>query len=1065
VCYYADRLTDILGAPPGQFATYWPATPFLVAVLLVSSRRVWPVLIVSGLGGMALADIRDGWPIGFEIWFTLGNLADVLIATFGISYLFKRVPQFSSIKALAKYFLAAVLLAPCVSALLGASVNMPGGYWLEWRLWFFADALGFLTVTPAILTWVIEGREWSRKSKNYIELAVLITTLLACGYLTFMGTGRWQSPAMLYSLVPVLLWAALRLGLKGVSTSMVLVALLSIWGAIHDRGPFTGRGPLNNALSIQIFLFFAAISFMALAVLVEEQKRAQQALADEGNQLAEAQRLAQVGSWWWDPRTDTVTWSDELYRIAGRDPRLPAPSYKEHPKLYTPESWERLQQAVEKAMRTGAPYELDLEMVLPDGATKWLMARGEALRDAAGRIAYLRGTVRDITERKQFEKSLLWRLEFEGLLSDLSRTFINLAEEDIDANLDQSLGRLGKFLQLDRIALFEFSPDHTEFVLSYSWNAPGVAKPPASVATANVPWWTDRVLRGEEALTSHTNDLPEQASAEKKFFHERGIMSAASIPLKVGGEIDGVISFITMKRQVLWTSDLVNQLRIIADILWNALRRKRGMEALLASQAVVRSAEERFRLAMNNVASGVYTLDPQGLVTFMNPAAEAMFGWTNAELLGKKMHDVTHYKHPDGTPFPASECPGLQVLQKGIELREHEDLFIRKDGSFFPVVFSASPLKKGDEAIGIVVGFRDDTLHREAERAIRESEERFRLVANAAPVMIWMSGVDKLCTYFNRGWLEFTGRPIEKELGNGWAGGIHHEDRERCLATYAKAFDQREPFGMEYRLRRHDGEYRWILDHGVPRFNDGSFAGYIGTCVDITERKSAEQALSTMSQRLIEVQEEERTWIARELHDDINQRLAVLAVKLSGLKQSLPATSTDLRKKIKEVSKEIVDLGNDVQSLSHRLHSSKLEILGLDVATAGFCREFSDRQGVKIDFHSENVPRDLPKDVSLSLFRAMQEALQNAAKHSGSREFEVSLTGSASEIELTVHDSGIGFKPEEALEGQGLGLTSMKERLKLVGGELLIDSRSQHGTTVHMRVPLSSKGKSAGAAG
>jgi PAS domain S-box-containing protein len=180
-------------------------------------------------------------------------------------------------------------------------------------------------------------------------------------------------------------------------------------------------------------------------------------------------------------------------------------------------------------------------------------------------------------------------------------------------------------------------------------------------------------------------------------------------------------------------------------------------------------------------------------------------------------------------------------------------------------------LKKGAQTVGIVVGFRDDTQRREAERVVRESEARFRLVANAAPVMIWMSGVDKLCTYFNQPWLKFTGRSLEAELGNGWSEGVHPEDLTRCSETYIHAFDRREPFAMEYRLRRHDGEYRWILDQGVPRFNEGgSFAGYIGSCSDITERKLAEEALAGLSRKLLEAQEQERTRIARELHDDIS---------------------------------------------------------------------------------------------------------------------------------------------------------------------------------------------------
>src|SRR5438034_929782 len=137
---------------------------------------------------------------------------------------------------------------------------------------------------------------------------------------------------------------------------------------------------------------------------------------------------------------------------------------------------------------------------------------------------------------------------------------------------------------------------------------------------------------------------------------------------------------------------------------------------------------------------------------------------------------------------------------------------------------------------------RDITLRKQAEDALRESEERFRTVANAAPVMIWMSGTDKACTFFNKGWLGFTGRKLEQELGNGWADGVHREDFDRCHKVYESCFDARQPFTMEYRLRRHDGEYRWILDTGTPRFaDDGAFLGYIGSCIDITERKRGEE--------------------------------------------------------------------------------------------------------------------------------------------------------------------------------------------------------------------------------
>ena len=138
-----------------------------------------------------------------------------------------------------------------------------------------------------------------------------------------------------------------------------------------------------------------------------------------------------------------------------------------------------------------------------------------------------------------------------------------------------------------------------------------------------------------------------------------------------------------------------------------------------------------------------------------------------------------------------------------------------------------------------------------SEAGMRESDERFRIVADAAPVLIWMSGVDKLCTFFNKPWLEFTGRSLELEMGNGWAEGVHADDLQRCLKTYAKAFDTRKPFVMQYRLRRNDGEYRWISDDGVPRYDaQGEFAGYIGSCVDVTELLKKEEALRESEERM-----------------------------------------------------------------------------------------------------------------------------------------------------------------------------------------------------------------------
>ena len=344
--------------------------------------------------------------------------------------------------------------------------------------------------------------------------------------------------------------------------------------------------------------------------------------------------------------------------------------------------------------------------------------------------------------------------------------------------------------------------------------------------------------------------------------------------------------------------------------------------------------------------------------------------------------------------------------------------------------------------------------HEQAAHVVRESEERFRLVANTAPVMIWTAGTDRLCTYVNQPWLEFTGRLLEAELGNGWAEGVHNEDVKRCLETYARAFDQRQSFAMEYRLRRKDGEYRWIVDIGVPRFNpDGTFAGYIGSCLDVTDRKLAEEALASVGRRLIEAQEEERKWIARELHDDIGQRIALVAVELDRCGQQVTNAPTIVRDHIRQASQLVSDVSDDIQAISHRLHSSKLEYLGLATAAKTFCRDLSEQRHVRIEFKHSDIPAALPKEISLCLFRVLQEALQNAVKHSGAADVSVKVQGTLDGIHLTVSDSGVGFNWRHAVNGRGLGLISMRERLRLVNGELSIQSEPGRGTTILARVP------------
>ena len=295
----------------------------------------------------------------------------------------------------------------------------------------------------------------------------------------------------------------------------------------------------------------------------------------------------------------------------------------------------------------------------------------------------------------------------------------------------------------------------------------------------------------------------------------------------------------------------------------------------------LRTSEEKFSKAFRESPMAL-TLSSKKDYRYLdvNETFERLTGWRRDEVIGRTPFDISLWVDP------TERVAAVKRLAAEGSIRDVEFRYRRKDGTEMVGLGAAELIKIGNEQCVLSV-VADITQRKRAEEAVKESELRFRLLADTAPVLIWMSGTDKLCTYFNKPWLGFTGKSIDAELGNGWLEGVHSEDFQRCFETYTQAFDSRTDFRMEYRLRRSDGEYRWVLDIGVPRFNqDHSFAGYIGTCIDVTERKRAEEALSGISRKLIEAQEQERTRIARELHDDIGQRLALLAIGLQQLQKS-----------------------------------------------------------------------------------------------------------------------------------------------------------------------------------
>jgi PAS domain S-box-containing protein len=342
-----------------------------------------------------------------------------------------------------------------------------------------------------------------------------------------------------------------------------------------------------------------------------------------------------------------------------------------------------------------------------------------------------------------------------------------------------------------------------------------------------------------------------------------------------------------------------------------------------------------------------------------------------------------------------------------------------------------------------------------AQKALFESEARFRIMGDAAPSFIWMSDQKGNFTYLNKQTLDFTGATAQDPNGDGWTAYIHPDDLAAALAASTQGLQRRERFLREYRVRRRDGAYRWMFDIANPRFNsEGSFVGFIGSAVDVTDQRMAREALEKLGGQLIAAQEKERSHIARELHDDICQRLAMLSLRIEKVTKGWGRGQMPGGDQLEQIWQQCSDLTGDVQALSHELHPSLLDNLGLVTAVKSFCREFCEQSGAAVEFVDRNIPDSLPREVSLSLFRVVQEALHNAAKYSGLKQFEVCLQGNSDGLELEISDRGVGFDVANVRDAGGLGLVSMRERIHLLNGTISVESKPNVGTRICAFVPL-----------
>ena len=608
-------------------------------------------------------------------------------------------------------------------------------------------------------------------------------------------------------------------------------------------------------------------------------QRAEAAVHKTEEMLYKAQNLAHLGSWEFDHGTGRLIWSDETYRIFGLDAGEP-PTYEGFLAAVHPDDRRLVDTAYRSSVADGKDgYEIEHRILRSDsGEVRYVLERCEHYRNGAGEVVRSVGMVHDITERKLAELERVQRHE------ELLAAYEQLAavEEELRSSFDDLAGNQQRLLESKRrlADIIDFLPDAT-FVIDtdgrvIAWNRSieemlGVPKAgmlgrgdyayAVPLYGEARPVLIDYVLRPDEELSGPYHAMVRKGEileGEAYLPHPdrpAAVVMVRASPLydREGRRVGAIETIRDITRQKQADAELLQR----HEELQAAYEQLASMEGelrssfddLAESQRWLQGSEERYRRFSESISDVVYScvLESSGnyLIDWIAGAVLEITGYTDDEI--RAMRCWKAIVHPDDMPVFEREIlwlpPGASSL---FEIR-----IVRRDGPVRWLRVSANCIDTGNGGMRLYGGWQDITAQKEAEEALRESELHFRTLANSGQVLIWTTGTDGICDYFNEPWLAFTGRTLEQECGEGWVERVHPDDRARCTETSAGAFARREPFSMTLRLRRHDGEYRWIKGDGSPRYDTrGNFCGYIGHCLDVTPQMLAEETLRKTAEKM-----------------------------------------------------------------------------------------------------------------------------------------------------------------------------------------------------------------------
>ncbi|HTD86147.1 MAG TPA: PAS domain S-box protein [Candidatus Binatia bacterium] len=465
----------------------------------------------------------------------------------------------------------------------------------------------------------------------------------------------------------------------------------------------------------------------------------------------------------------------------------------------------------------------------------------------------------------------------------------------------------------------------------------------------------------------------------------------------------------------------------------------------------LKQAEERWRSVVEGAPNAILVIGVDERIRLANAQAEVVFGYPRAELIGMWLETVIPNATEDGHPQRRRDefADGIaSFAAMGRQLFGR-----RKDRTWVPIEIGLNPIRTG-EGLFALLSINDITERLEAQAKLWESEHRMTLAAEAAHLGMWVWDGPETPMWTSAQWKTIYGYAPNADLRfQALIDRVHPDDRVAVAKAVDYALKNQSSFFVQHRVVLPGGKLRWISTSGgvEERGNNGTL-GLLGISIDITERKEAEEAARQVSSKLITAQEDERRRIARDLHDDLNQRLALLSVEADMLGRM--EHNPEAQPLIEHIASQVRNLASEIHKLSYQLHPAKLEQLGLIAASRSLCQEQGKLWGLTIEFIHNDIPRQISRITALCIYRVVQEGLNNMGRHSGAACARVEIKRAEEEIQLVISDNGCGFDMSTVAANAGLGFVGMRERARLAGGYFSFHSAPNQGTRIEVNVPI-----------